>query len=283
MTNIIYFILLILLIFILLIIYFNFCNKKFFNTNKEKFETIIKNPYIKDEHKGIIWQSLESEFMKNNWPNTFDFDYNIKEDIINRALLLPLNSCIIDCGAHIGDGAIAIAHALKYNERNDIKIYAIDPSKHKCDFIELIKNKNKLNNINVLNYGLSNINSTYNSIPFNGHNTGGTNWTTKKQENTESSNFIKLDDLVRDNIIKENIEILHLDVEGMEKEALLGAVNTIKKYKPYISVENNYKTGKDINGNNNSDNKEYFLNYLPEGYRYICNKDNNNIIEYFNF
>jgi hypothetical protein len=32
--------------------------------------------------------------------------------------------------------------------------------------------------------------------------------------------------LVRDNIIKENIAILHLDVEGMEKEAL-GAVNTI--------------------------------------------------------
>ena len=94
-------------------------------------------------------------------------------------------------------------------------------------------------------------------MPSNDRNTGGTNWTTKKQENTKSSNFIKIDDLVRDNIIKENIEILHLD-EGMEKEALLGSVNTIKKYKPYISVENNSKTGKDINGNNNSDNKEYF-------------------------
>ena len=74
--------------------------------------------------------------MKNNWSNTF-WDYDIKEDIINKALLLPVNSCIIV--AHIGDGAIAIAHALKYNERNDIKIYSIDPSKHKCDFIELIK------------------------------------------------------------------------------------------------------------------------------------------------
>ena len=29
--------------------------------------------------------------------------------------------------------------------------------------------------------------------------------------------FIKLDDLVKDNIIKETIGIIHLDVEGMEK------------------------------------------------------------------
>jgi len=42
--------------------------------------------------------------------------------MINKALLLHINSCIIDCGVHIGDGAIAIAHALKYNERTDINI-----------------------------------------------------------------------------------------------------------------------------------------------------------------
>ena len=33
--------------------------------------------------------------MKQNWPNTFDFDYDIKEDIINKALTLPQNSCIV--------------------------------------------------------------------------------------------------------------------------------------------------------------------------------------------
>ena len=46
--------------------------------------------------------------------------------------------------------------------------------------------------------------------------------------------FIKLDDLVKDNIIKETIGIIHLDVEGMEKNAIIGGFTTIEKYKPYF-------------------------------------------------
>ena len=34
-----------------------------------------------------------------------------------------------------------------------------------------------------------------------------------------------------------------------------------------------------INGNNNSD-KNIFLNFLPEGYRYYYNKNYNNILVY---
>ena len=58
--------------------------------------------------------------MKNNWPNTFDFDYEIKKDLLENALKMPENHGIIDCGAHIGDGSIPLAHALKHNNRSDI-------------------------------------------------------------------------------------------------------------------------------------------------------------------
>ena len=34
------------------------------------------------------------------------------------------------------------------------------------------------------------------------------------------------------------------------------------------------------NGNENSKNNEYFLKFLPQGYKYIYNKDNNNILIY---
>ena len=77
-------------------------------------------------------------------------------------------------------------------------------------------------------------------------------------------------------IIKENIGILHLDVEGMEKDVLIGASNTIIKNKPYILIKNNYKSGKDIN--ENSKNNKYFLEFLPKGYKYIYNKNENNIL-----
>ncbi len=264
-------------------------NISYFEENSEKH----KNPYIKNETNSdlndVLWQKIDSEFMKQNCPNTFDFDYDIKEDIINKALTLPQNSCIIDCGAHIGDGSVSIAHALKYHKREDIIVYAIDPSKFKCDFINFIKNKNNLNNLKVLNYGLSNINREYKTLKQSGENTGGWEWVehntnTTNTTNTEDMNninkFIKLDDLVKDNIIKETIGIIHLDVEGMEKEALIGGIKTIIKYKPYISIENNDKSGKDSNGNDHSLNNKYYLEFLPKGYNYLYNKGQNNILSY---
>ena len=287
-------ILLIIFIIFLLIL----CIKKIFiseNFNNQYEENIanIKNPYIKTEHESIVWQKLDSKFMKNNYPSNFEFDYKVKEDIINKALTLPKNTCIIDCGAHIGDGSIAIAHALKFHNREDIIVYAIDPSKYKCEFIEFIKNKNNLTNIKVLNYGLSNVNNIYKSdmINENNDNTNTGSWMWKLIDDKDTSNdnnnnndnyninkFIKLDDLVKDKIITENIGILHLDVEGMEKEALIGGNDTITKDKPYLSIENNYKSGKDINGNENSNNNEYYLEFLPKGYKYIYNQELNNIL-----
>jgi len=188
----------------------------------EKFENTIdtindfennienhKNPYIKNDTtndlNNVIWQKIESKFMKRNWPNTFNFDYAIKEDIINKALTLPKNICIIDCGAHIGDGSIAIAHALKYHKREDIIVYAIDPSKFKCDFINFIKTKNNLNNLRVLNYGLSNVNSEYKTLKQSGENTGAWEWIKSDRQpdtNNDDNNinkFIKLDDLINNN------------------------------------------------------------------------------------
>lgn len=220
--------------------------------------------------------------MKSNWPNTFDFDYAIKEDIINKALNLPKNSCIIDCGAHIGDGSIAIAHVLKYHKREDIIVYAIDPSKFKCDFIEFIKTKNNLNNLRVLNYGLSNVNSEYKSLKQSGKNTGAWEWALNDTTNKDDdiNKFIKLDDLINNNIIKETIGIIHLDVEGMEKQAIQGGFKTIEKYKPYLSIENNIKTGQDENGKNHSLNNKYYLEFLPKGYKYLYNKNQNNIFNY---
>jgi len=278
----------IMIIIVICLIYFFTpgCKETFGNIDFKNNLDNVANPYIKptsNHNNYILWPKLNTDFMKNNWPNTFDFEYDIKEDIISNALRLPINSCIIDCGAHIGDGSIPIAHAMKYYNRNDITIYAIDPSKYKCDFINFIKNNNNLNNLIVLNYGLSSKNSKYtvNKTGW-GINTGGWGWAiTNKTNNTNNENineFIKLDDLVNKNIIKPNIGILHLDAEGGEVEALIGANNVIDKNKPYISIENNSRSGKDINGNNNSLNNNYYLKWLPYGYKYMYNKHENNIL-----
>ena len=95
-----------------------------------------ENPYLVDKSLKLKWIHKDKSFMVNNFPSTFDFDYEIKKDLLEYSLKLPQDYGIIDSGAHIGDGAIPIAHALKFNNRKDITVYAIDPSKYKCDFIE---------------------------------------------------------------------------------------------------------------------------------------------------
>ena len=52
---------------------------------------------------------------------------------------------------------------------------------------------------------------------------------------------ITLDDLI---IQYGNPDLIKIDVEGYENKVLLGAIKTIKKYKPVIYVENNLKQGK---------------------------------------
>lgn len=236
------------------------------------------NPYIDDKNAKIKWMNLKSPFMNDNFPSTFEFDFSIKKDIIEKALNLPKNYGIIDCGAHIGDGAIPIAHALKHNNREDIMVYAIDPSKYKCDYITKIAEMNNIKNIKVIHYGLSDKDNTkYSYIPNEREkdskiNTGGWNWREKEQlgdNNLETIHFIKLDTLVEKGEINQKIGVIHLDVEGMEENAVRGGIKTINENKPYLTLEchennpkkftdilSNYEFVKRINSNNTFKPKE---------------------------
>ena len=50
----------------------------------------------------------------------------------------------------------------------------------------------------------------------------------------DDSIFMRLDTLINKNIIKHEIGIIHLDVEGMEDKAILGGINYIQKKTLYI-------------------------------------------------
>lgn len=238
----------------------------------------INNPYLED--KSLKWIDSKNDFIKNNWPNTFDFDYEIKKDLLENALKMPENHGIIDCGAHIGDGSIPLAHALKHNNRYDIIVYAIDPSKYKCDFIEYMKKINNLDNLIVLNYGLSdkdNIEYTYSSNKDweKSKNTGGIRWEpyidktnsiNRGYSNSKDDNiFIKLDTLFDKNIINHKIGVIHLDVEEMEDKAIIGGMKYISNNKPYISLEdhtNNIKKFENLLKNNYKNTNKIGSNYI---------------------
>ena len=264
----------ILLIIIIIFLKFNFSPFNFIPFKKEEWEKLIltKNPYC---DASLLWLDPNIEFSKKNHPIEPGWDKEIKQDIINQAIKMPLNYGIIDCGAHIGDGTVPIAHALIKLNRPDITVYAIDPSLYKCEVIKYTAKQNKLTNIVVINCGLSNEISEYYKIPpptFNKDsiervNSGGAIW--EKTNNSsinyeESIKFNTLDNLVKEHGIN-NIGIIHLDVEGMEIQALQGGKYIINKSKPYMSLENN--------GENKNNNNYYHLYY-----KWIYNKDDNNCL-----
>ena len=238
----------------------NFIFKRNPLINGKKF--IITDLLNLNTKTSIKWPNVyTSNFMNNNRPNKFVHDFKVKLDIVNRAINFPKNYCIIDCGAHIGDGVIPIAHALKYFRRNDIIIYAIDPSKYKCEFIKKIAAINKLDNIRVLNYGLAKENKFYSSYRCE-NSSGNMIWKNiKTLKYSEKEFFVKLDYLTENNFIKENIGAIHLDVEGMEDDVLIGGIETLNKFKPYLSLE---KWKCKNTGFNN-----YFIKYLPNDYKFI--------------
>ena len=163
---------------------------------------------------------------------------------------LSPNFGVIDCGAHIGDGAIPIADALKQGGRADITVYAIDPSPQKCQFIRAMAALNGLENIKVLQCGLSDQDGDIYSHAADeswGDNTGGTRWHSISQEgqpvakNQEKIEFARLDTLITRGAISHRIGYIHLDVEDMETQAIKGAMTMFSKDRPILSAETHKK------------------------------------------
>ena len=151
-----------LLIVLLFVIFFGYFMYNNTSDNRCSNCIVLKaNPY--STQNCLLWPSSQHTFLKSNFPSNFEFDYEIKNDILQRALKAPRvkgkQYAVIDCGGHIGDGSIPLAHALLMSGREDIVVYCIEPEKYKCDFVKQMKELNNLSNLTVLQYGLSNTES----------------------------------------------------------------------------------------------------------------------------
>lgn len=209
------------------------------NTNIETKIIKIKNPI---DNSDLLWE--ESNFVENNFPN-YDYEIGEKQKIFEYCKNNKYDYGVIDVGAHIGDLAIPLALALKNVNREDIIVYAIDPSFEKCNFINKISKINNIKNIKILNCGLSNKSKILTHDIITEHNnTGGQGWNiisktinlNKTTYGEESNIFIKADDLLKKGDIGK-IGVYHIDVEGSELDVLEGSKELINKYKPILFIE----------------------------------------------
>ena len=154
---------------------------------------------------------------------------------------------IIDLGAWIGDNTIP------WSKRNDAVVslsdavvYAIDPSRENCDFIQRMCDHNQINNVKIFQTAVSDKMETLSTNDDMYHCTFASD-----DQGRNKVNAITLDYLFNNAEI-ENIGYIHLDVEGMEYKVILGSEKIIDTYKPIITFEQHLEI----------DNYHLILDYL---------------------
>lgn len=165
-----------------------------------------------------------------------------------------IHGVFLDVGACDGDSALIFNFT--YNPH---KIYSFEPEIN--NFNRLKKNIEILNTdkIEIINCGISDISGKA-AISDKG---GSSCITNNEHGNTE---LITLDDFVEANKITK-IDLIKMDIEGMEMKALISATNIIKKYKPILAISIYHKP------------EDFFeikpwLETLCSGYKFIIKKAN---------
>lgn len=138
------------------------------------------------------------------------------------------NHTYIDVGAHIGTTCMPLSRIYK-------NVIGFEANNH--NFQLLLKNLeyNKSKNITVHNIGLYNETCRCMILQHKAESSGCFFLVKNPNGNIECTT---LDEYCKQNNI-ENVDYIKIDTEGSELYVLEGALQTIEKYKPLISIESN--------------------------------------------
>lgn len=137
-------------------------------------------------------------------------------------------SAVLDIGTNIGN------HTLYYlNECQASFVYCFEPIQDTYNILKKNIQVNGLETRTQLNrFGIGEHQGKANIAEYDQNNIGGTSIEISNEGNIEVRSIDELD-------IKQKIGLIKVDVEGLEVEAVLGMIETIKKYHPYITIEIN--------------------------------------------
>lgn len=164
-----------------------------------------------------IYESI-IRFKLTGKPEYLYRSYSEKSAVYN-VLSLKGNITCVDCGAFTGD---TVGELLYYNS-DCSKIYAVEPDEK--TYKKLLAFSEKKQNVYPINAAVSN---NEDGITFSASGNRGS----KNSDRGKLVSTVYIDKLLNG----EKADYIKFDVEGMEKEAINGAYNTIKNYKPKMLV-----------------------------------------------
>ena len=198
---------------------------EFFNANREKFENVYS--LLADGESKAIYENVI------NYKLTGDIKYLLSSESDKESVyrdLLSAESIVsyIDVGAYNGD---TVREMQKHN-KNLRSVIALEPDAR--NFRKLSEYSSSVSdtlNITCINAGAWCENTTL-SFDASGNRNAGViskgNIVSKKSE----TQVLTVDSILKGN----SVDYIKYDVEGSEKEALLGTVDTIRNFSPKLLV-----------------------------------------------
>lgn len=205
-------------------------NDMYFKSNKEYFNNSIihfKSMLQDNESKEVL--SARINLIKTgNWKCLNNININKEQYFLNDFYELTDKEIYVDLGSWNGDTILRFVNKVN---RKYKKIIAFEPEKEAYKSLKLNIEKNNLKNIETYNLGSWNEKT---AIKFISNNTGSYINSEKIQigENISIIHTEALDNL----FIDIPITFIKMDIEGAEKESILGAKEIIKKYKPKLAI-----------------------------------------------
>jgi len=191
--------------------------KEDFSKNRAQYQKTFE--LLADERSREIFEKLI------NFKISFDLDFmegftnDHEGQYFDKEVIPPIKKLrFVDGGGYVGDTATEVIK----NYPDFQKIYLIEPIKQHLDIAK--RELGHMKNIDFLEYGLSDIKDT---LEFNEEKSFSTIYGKGK---------LKIEVNSIDNIIKEPVDYIKLDIEGAEQDAIKGAKKTIQKYHPILAV-----------------------------------------------
>jgi len=194
----------------------NIFDREYYERNREDIESII--PLLSDDISRRSYQSI-IDFRLSGRIN-YLFEDQMEDIDAWKLLAIKSDESFIDLGAYNGD---TINRFLSFTDSYK-KIIALEPDKR--SFRKLLKNTEGLENIILYNAAISDKNG---NIPFSAGRGRGSN-------GVKGNVLDEIDSVTIDSIAGDGASIIKFDTEGFEREALLGGVNTIRRYKPRMAI-----------------------------------------------
>ncbi len=165
-------------------------------------------------------------------------DQNYLLHLISRLIREEKKVLFLDIGGDLGSYSILVAN--KFNNSN-VKIKCFEPINESYELIkENIKLNTNTNSIKVYPVALSNANNDNIVMQLNTLVPGSSSMKTDNSSGckTVKINTRKLDSVILNDISDFDVIVMKIDVEGMEKDVLLGAQNLLDTQKEiYLMVE----------------------------------------------